>query len=268
MTQLLPSCAVLVLLAFGPWTPGVAAQQDLTELARKTKDAVVHLEIFDRFGAAISTGTGFFVTDTGWIVTNHHVVEGASRVEAVMFDGERLAIDGVWAVDKGADLAVLQSAGDLFDPLTLHPTSLDLEMGEPVVVIGGPMGFAGSLTNGVVAAIRQPEDPAFRGEDMGDVPLLQITAAISPGSSGSPVMNSAGEVLGVVVSQMISGQNINFAVPVEALRTVLDSIDPSLEPEGLKSLARVSRGGYLRNLGISLLFFVALGLGYRHLTRG
>lgn len=241
---------------------------DLKELARRAKTAVVKLEVLDRLGNEQGSGSGFFVTPEGWLVTNHHVIDGAQRVVAALAEGKRLEITGVLAVDEENDLAVLSAAGERFTSLPLARSSLDVEIGEDVVVLGGPLGLAGTLSDGIVAAVRKPGDSSLGPGETFDVAKLQITAAISPGSSGSPVMNLDGEVLGVVVSQAVFGQNLNFAIPIEAVRDLLAGIDPGSQPRQLTVVTGTGSSSVLRNLGISALFFVLLAFGYRQLTRG
>ena len=260
-------CLASPLLAEGePGDTGPAG--DLKELARRAMVAVVRLEVLDRLGNEQGSGTGFFVSPEGWLVTNHHVIEGAQRVVASLADGERLEITGVLAVDEENDLAVLATTGERFSALPLARSSLDVEIGEGVVVFGGPLGLAGTLSDGIVAAVRRPGDRALGRDETFEVARLQITAAISPGSSGSPVLNLDGEVLGVVVSQAVFGQNLNFAVPIEAVRALLGGIGTQTEARQLTVVTGASSSAVLRNLGISAVFFVLLAVGYRRLTQG
>ena len=240
---------------------------DLTDLVKSTKPAVVLLEMYDGLGNKVGTGSGFFVTAEGWLVTNYHVIEPASRIAARMFDRETLEVEGVLAVDEANDLAVLQAIGGPFVPLALAPRS-PREAGGEVVVLGGPLGLAGTVTRGNVSAIRAPEDQSAGDEDWWpEVPLIQIDAAVSQGSSGSPVMNLDGQVLGVVVSQYLVGQNLNFAVPVETLKELLNGISLDQEPVSFRQTTRIASGDYLVNVGISLLFFIGLTFAYRRLMR-
>ena len=241
-----------------------SAETDLKELARKAKSSVVKLDVLDRFGNPLGSGSGFFVTQDGWIVTNHHVVAGADQVVANLADGTQLPIEGVLASQADDDLAVLRAPQTQAAALPLARSSLDLEIGEEIVVLGGPLGLAGTLSDGIIAAVRQEGDQALTQGSTFASSRLQITAAISPGSSGSPVMNLDGEVIGVVVSQVTVGQNLNFAVPVESLRQLLAGIDPQAEPRRLRSIrsADGGSGSVVRNLVISVVFFALLALGY------
>ena len=241
-----------------------AAAQELKDLARQAKPSVVLLEMFDRFGNQVGAGSGFFVTGDGWVVTNHHVIAGAASAQVLLDNRDSLPVTGILAKDPDNDLAVLQVDGLGQRALPLAPTSLDLEIGEPILVLGGPQGLASSLSQGILSAVRLPGDPAL--DALPQSALLQITAATSPGSSGSPVINLRGEAIGVVVSQMVRGQNLNFAVPIEALHDLLASIDPQRTPDPLGRF-QVGNNGFLGNAAASLVFFALAVWGYRRLMR-
>ena len=254
---------VLTLLSFfaSPGPRPVSAQ-DLTELARRAKHSVVVLKVHDRLGRELGTGSGFFVDPEGLIVTNHHVIEPGHRVEAVLSNQKTVRVSGIVAQDKTNDLAVIKVDSGPYPALSLADSS-PVETGQQIVVFGNPLGLAGSLSEGHVSAVRQDAELP-NGEQ---IPGLQISAAISPGSSGSPVMNLEGDVVGVVVSQMRVGQNVNFAVPSEAVRQLLATVDSSAAPRPFTGaqVVREKTGAYLRNLVISAFFFAAVYFGFRRL---
>jgi serine protease Do len=169
---------LLVLLSAVP----ITAQENLPELVRRIKPSAVAIETFDARGEKLSRGSGFFI-DVDRIVTNRHVIEGAVRAEAHSSTGTSYQIKGVLAVDAEGDIALLKidAPAAQVRPLTLERTSP--QEGESVVVIGNPFGLEGSVTNGIVSAVR--DIPTFGR-------IIQITAPISPGSSGSPVVNMQG----------------------------------------------------------------------------
>lgn len=237
------------------------AQNPTVALARRAKHSVVVLEILDRFGRPVGTGTGFFVDPEGLIVTNHHVIEGGSRVTAVLSNEQKIEVTGLVASDEMNDLAIVKVGSGPYPALTLADSST-IEAGQRIVVLGNPLGLSGSLSEGIISAVRNQEDPA----DGQEATVLQIDAAISPGSSGSPVMNLKGEVVGVAVRQIRYGQNLNFAVPSAAVRELMGSIDAAVAPRpfGAGQVVRTSTGVYLRNLVISLIFFAAIFLGFRY----
>lgn len=239
--------------------PAQEAARDLSELAREVRHAVVALKVFDRFGKELGTGSGFFVDAEGWIVTNHHVIEPGSRLEAVLSNQRTVAVTGVVATDEANDLAIVKVDEGPFPTLDLAGSAI--EPGLRVVVLGNPLGLAGSLSEGIVSALRDGDE--LPGDH--HRPLLQITAAISPGSSGSPVMNLDGDVVGVAVSSFLGTQGLNFAVPVAAVRELLGRVDASVPPRPLGAVTATSAVTYARNLAISLVFFAAIYLGFRYL---
>jgi tetratricopeptide (TPR) repeat protein len=185
-----------------------ARHQDLLpELVRRIKPSAVAIDTFDSQGKALSRGSGFFV-DVDRVVTNRHVIENAYRVEVHSSNGGVYQVKGVLAVDAEGDIALLKvdAPANLVRPLSLERTSP--QEGESVVVIGNPFGLEGSVTNGIVSAVR--DIPTFGR-------IIQITASISPGSSGSPVVNMRGQVFGVATLQITGGQSINFAIPSERI---------------------------------------------------
>lgn len=235
---------------------------DLKDLARDAKTSVLLLRVLDGSGREVGSGTGFFASSDGLLVTNHHVIASARRIEAVQAEGAQLEIRGVVATDEVNDLAVLRVDSGRSRPLRLSDSDV-LDPGERIVVLGGPLGLAGTLSEGIVSAIREASE--LDEHEDGASSLLQITAAISPGSSGSPVMKLNGEVVGVVVSQYRFGQNLNFAVPVTALHRLLARIGPDTREVPLGDVSGTSPSHYLRNVVISAVFFALLILGLRRL---
>ena len=185
----------------------VAAQDLLPELVKRIKPSAVAIETFDGKGTQISRGSGFFISQN-LIITNRHVIEKSSRVVVQLVNGKKFTANGVVAVDGEGDLAVLQV--DILPesaiPLIIAPETP--QEGESILVIGNPYGLEGSVSNGIVSAVRE-----FPGYGK----IIQITAAISPGSSGSPVVNMRGQVIGVATLQAAEGQSLNFAVPGERI---------------------------------------------------
>lgn len=195
----------LILLALLiPSIGGIAAAQDrLPDLVRMVKPSAVAIETFDSAGKSITRGSGFFIAPDR-IITNRHVIERSSRVEVHLNNGRKYTANGILAVDGEGDLALIQVSvpNEFAIPLAIQNTAP--EEGESIVVIGNPFGLEGSVSDGIVSAVR--EIPGY-GK------IIQITAPISPGSSGSPVVNMRGEVIGVATLQAAEGQSLNFAVP-------------------------------------------------------
>ena len=184
-----------------------AAQDLLPDLVRRIKPSAVAIETYDSRGEKLSRGSGFFV-EADRIVTNRHVLEGAYRAEVHSPGGAVFPVKGVLAVDAEGDIALLKidTPAPPVRPLPLDKTSP--QEGESVVVIGNPLGLEGSVTNGIVSAVR--DIPTFGR-------IIQITAPISSGSSGSPVVNMQGQVIGIATLQITGGQSVNFAIPSERI---------------------------------------------------
>ena len=182
-------------------------QDLLPELVRRIKPSAVAIETYDSRGEKLSRGSGFFI-EADRIVTNRHVIEGAYRAEIHSSTGTVYPVKAVLAVDAEGDLAVLKidTPSTYVRPLPLDKTSP--QEGESVVVIGNPLGLEGSVTNGIVSAVR--DIPTFGR-------IIQITAPISAGSSGSPVVNMQGQVIGIATLQITGGQSVNFAIPSERI---------------------------------------------------
>ena len=186
---------------------GALAQESLPELVKRIKPSAVAIETFDRAGKKVARGSGFFIAPDR-VVTNRHVIEGAYRAEIHTTRGNTYKAKGVLAVDGEADIALMQVETPPNEAAPLKVVRTSPQEGESVVVIGNPFGLEGSVSNGIVSAVR--DIPNFGR-------IIQITAPISPGSSGSPVVNMQGEVIGVATLQVTEGQSLNFAVPSERI---------------------------------------------------
>ena len=200
-----------------------------------TSTIVQHVQPSDPFydfGApqvqqGIATGSGFMVDSNGTIVTNAHVIAGATKV-VVRGSGARSVVAKIVGRDVSDDLAVLRinPSGLGLHPLTLG-SSRDVQVGDPTVAIGNPFGLDRTLTTGVVSALqRQIQAPnGFKIDH-----VIQTDAAINPGNSGGPLLDSAGEVIGVN-SQIETGGSgadanigIGFAIPIDTVKKVLPQI--------------------------------------------
>ncbi|GAB7052677.1 hypothetical protein JCM9534A_78030 [Catenuloplanes indicus JCM 9534] len=201
----------------------VGADGELTSTAEQVLTGVVSIEVRTDDGA--SSGSGFVIDDAQHIITNNHVVEGASRVTVSGQDGESLDAD-VIGTDPGMDIAVLRIApSDTLEPLPMGKSST-LRVGETVLAVGAPLGLSGSVTSGIVSAV----DRRVRlgGEGATRQSAVQTDASINPGNSGGPLVNSAGEVIGVntAIATLEGGGSIGigFAIPIERAAEVAQAL--------------------------------------------
>jgi S1-C subfamily serine protease len=191
----------------------VFPQHSLPELVRRVKPSVVAIATYDTQGEALMTGSGFFLRP-GQVVTNLHVIRGAQRTEIKTLDGKGrvFPVKGVLAVDEEGDLALLSVDVPPDRARSSELARVLPDEGEQIVVIGNPLKLEGSVTDGIVSAVREVPNVGK---------IIQITAPISHGNSGSPVFNMNGQVVGVVTVKVTNGQNINLAIAaarVEQLR--------------------------------------------------
>lgn len=217
---LLATPLLLLLLAPPPPTAAapavgavVQAQDTLVQLAAEATRAVVRIDV--ETAATSRQGSGFLVDGSGRILTNHHVIRDAQSLEVRLASGDVYDVVQILATDERRDMAVLQVAG--FDLPSLPLGNSDsVRVGNPVVLIGSPLGLENTVTTGIVSGRRQ-EDEGYQ--------VLQISAPASVGSSGGPVLSRTGQVVAIASSQMPSGQNLNFALPINYARGLLANMD-------------------------------------------
>jgi serine protease Do len=165
-------------------------------------------------------GTGVIVDASGLIITNEHVIRGASAIHVVLEDGRTLDAE-VLGSDAGNDLAVLKVTAREPLPTAKLGTSADLMIGETVIAIGSPFGLSKTVTAGVVSATGR----TFRAED-GRVynDFVQTDAAINPGNSGGPLLNVDAEIIGINTAIFASAQGIGFAIPADKVRRIVEEL--------------------------------------------
>ena len=204
---------IILSLVFLLSAPSFALAQSVPELAQKALAATVSLEMQDEKGNTLGQGSGFFV-QRNLIATNFHVIDGAAKGYVKLVNtATTYPIEGVTAANEANDLALLKVSVHGINPLDLGNSDV-VQIGETVYVAGNPLGFEGTFSDGIISG---------RRDSAGKKERLQMTAPISPGSSGGPVLNRKGEVIGVSTSlyNPLFGQNLNFAVTSKALQALL-----------------------------------------------
>jgi S1-C subfamily serine protease len=200
--------AGLALAAMVPAFPGALHAQESApaRIARENLPAVVTLIALDDNEQPLALGSGFFITRDGVMVTNAHVVGGAARI-VVRWRGRNGSALRILNFTRKHDLVTVQTSFDGTPAVSLADSS-SVVVGQDVIVLGSPQGLEGTVSTGIVGGVRT----------QGTSKILQITAPISPGSSGGPVFDSGGRVIGIATATSARGQNLNFALPVNLLR--------------------------------------------------
>ncbi|TMQ16644.1 MAG: serine protease [Deltaproteobacteria bacterium] len=229
---------VLALVASCAGTVGKAARAPLTakDIVQRASPAIVRIE-----AGIDKIGTGFIVDKTGVVATNLHVVAGESAIKVRMYDGSQYPVMQISGVDPDRDLALLKiQPTKALQTLKLGDSDA-VSPGDQIVTIGNPLGLDYTVTSGLISSVRQacpPEDLAA-GNCPKEFKVLQISAAISPGSSGGPLFNQFGEVVGVTTRIILIGQNLNFAVPGNYLKPLFRQ-NAALSPDQFAKATRAS----------------------------
>ena len=204
-----PIVAALVAASLFAWNlaHGQGAPLTPAQIAERTIPSVVLIRVPG------ALGTGFVVAADGRIATNLHVLDGAREATIVLADGRELGKPEVMAVDEARDLVELRVAAKGLRPLPLGDSSR-VRAGDRVVAIGHPLGLSNTVSDGLVSAVR---------EVSAGVSVLQLSAPISPGSSGGPLLDERGQVIGISTLLSTRGQNLNFGLPINALKPLLSA---------------------------------------------
>ncbi len=221
MLRLLPSLGLstrgarVAVLAALLSSPVRAFGQEAASLEAVVADATQAVVLIDiETPSDTRQGSGFIIDPVGLIVTNHHVIRDARSARVKLASGDVYDRVAVLAQDERRDIAVLRIPG--FDLPTLPMGNSDsLRIGASLVLIGSPLGLENTVSTGVLSGRRQ-EPEGFE--------LLQITAPASEGSSGGAVLNTSGRVVGIATSQLVAGQNLNFAVPINYARGMIQNL--------------------------------------------
>jgi S1-C subfamily serine protease len=179
------------------------------------KSAIV--QVFNSSGRRLGAGSAFFVNDNGLLVTNYHVVEGASRVSIITSDGKTHDVN-VLLIDEIRDVAILKAPIRNNDYVLLG-NSYYVQTGDTVFTYGSPLGITNTITAGLVSKNLS----IVNGQE-----FIQLSAPISPGSSGGMLVNEYGEVIGITTASFIHGQNMNLAIPINRAINLINEIDRNI----------------------------------------
>jgi serine protease Do len=206
---------IIACLVFINWRPNIHAQESLSNLVKRIEPSVVTVVTYYQNSKKNKIGSGFFI-EQQQIISNWHVVAGANKIEVRTHEGRVFTVKRVTGYNMTSDVVMLtiDKPEPVIQPLSVL-RSLP-EKGERIFVIGNPLGtWEGSVTDGIVSAIRTIPNV---GE------IIQITAPVSMGSSGSPVINMQGQIIGMASLMDVRGQNLNFAVSGEMIENLRDAV--------------------------------------------
>ena len=187
------------------------------EVFSKIAPAVVEIQADEANGVYYSLGSGFFIDDQGTLITNYHVIDGTVSGQVSLTDGSVCAVLSVLGYDPALDIAVLKA--DISGNLYLTLADGGVSTGETIYALGSSEGLTSTFSSGNVSAASRVIE---------DVSYIQITAPISHGNSGGPLVNVFGEVVGINTMAYIEGQNLNFAIDIRELGEIDRSLNLSL----------------------------------------
>ena len=202
-----------------PTSPPPPQKLTTAQIADRATPSVVVVENFNEDGEKAGQGSGYVFSGDGTIITNYHVVRGAKSLNVKVPGREPYRIDSILGYEIDHDVAAVQVSGASLPALSTE-TIEEPKVGDRVVAIGAPLGLESTVSEGSVSAIR----------DAGTMHIIQTTASISPGSSGGPLLNDFGRVIGLTTSTELNGQSINFVVSARHVAELLSRKQPlSLE---------------------------------------
>jgi Trypsin-like peptidase domain len=211
----------------------LAAQQNVADVVKRSSDAVVLIVISNSAGEETALGSGFLVSSDGEIVTNYHVIKEAHSAIVKLSNGAFFPVDGVLASDPDKDLAIIKVKGKNLPFLSLADIE-KLHVGDHVVAIGSPLGLEGTVSDGIVSALRDVDNKKW----------IQTSAPVSHGNSGGPLLDMNNHVVGVITwgVNLELGQNLNFAAPSGEVTALLITAHTQAKP--LESVASKSEGTF------------------------
>ncbi|MFS0559173.1 S1C family serine protease [Terribacillus sp. 179-K 1B1 HS] len=216
----------------------VDVQSGITEIVDETAPAVVGVvnlqqgdALFSQEESTAGSGSGVIYKkegDKAYVVTNHHVVEGATDVDVILHNGVEVSAN-LLGSDVFTDLAVLEMDASRVEQAIEIGTSSSVKTGEPVIAIGDPLGFSGSVTQGIISGVNRTVPQDLNGDGRADwqADVMQTDAAINPGNSGGALINMAGQLIGINSMKIAesSVEGIGFAIPVDSAVPVMEQLE-------------------------------------------
>lgn len=190
-------------------TTAALAELPTSKIVKEYADSVVTIIALDENDQPVALGSGFFISKDGEIATNHHVLENGVKAIIKTPHGKKGEILKIIKDNPNIDMLIAKTTLKNTKPIPLGDSDSAIT-GEDIIAIGNPEGLENTVSKGIISGIR----------NAGDTKFFQITAPISPGSSGGPILNSAGKVIGIATAYLETGQNLNFALPINYLKTL------------------------------------------------
>ena len=208
---------LLSTLSIVPLLPALSLSADpeksITQVVEEQGKAVLVITNLGFGDAPQAVGSGFLIQPNGVVVTNYHVIENAQAVTVKLPDGRKFRVQGVLGSDAELDVAVLKLETKGLPTIPLGDSD-HVKVGQRVIAIGNPLGvLENTVSDGIISAIRLDDDPKAKSKK-----LLQITAPLSHGNSGGPLLDLSGHVIGIAFSSIEQGQNLNFAIPINSVK--------------------------------------------------
>jgi S1-C subfamily serine protease len=224
---------VLVIVALSAVFTSNVIAENVAEVVKQSSDAVVLIVISNSSGQETALGSGFLVSADGEIVTNYHVIKDAHSAIVKLSNGAFFPVSGILASDAAKDLAIIKVNGKNLPFLMLGDID-KLHVGDHVVAIGSPLGLEGTVSDGIVSALRDGENKRW----------IQTTTPVSHGNSGGPLLDMSNHVVGVITwgVNLELGQNLNFAAPSSEVTALLVTAQQQVKP--LSSAISKSEGSF------------------------
>ena len=186
----------------------------ITDIYEKYNPAVVQIISSSKDSNKIKYGSGFIVKPNGVIVTNLHVIKNSTSIKIKLISEAWFGVTGIIGIDEEMDIAILKVQGKGLSTVKLGDSE-KIKVGERVIAIGSPLGLENTVSEGIISSIRFDPDSPQAGK------FIQTTVPISPGSSGGPLLNLEGEVIGITTFKIKGGENINFCIPANFAKKLL-----------------------------------------------